>query len=327
VRLTILLSVGLAILLAAPAQAALVYVKGPASARPKVFVAQDDGSEPRRIGVGSAPAVSGDGRWVAWVSADPVPRVMLRRADRSRPPRRVARASAAEELRFSPDSTKLGAVLAGRLVVHDIAARTTVEAATGVIRGYSFSPDSSSVVYGSSGRDDSDDAESDLYAVELDAGPRQRITRDRKSLNPLWGPDGVLHDRRRVRPGDTPSYNLFEIQPDGGSLRRITALRIPSTLHGLVPLELSADGTRLLAEFAGQDTAVGFAVDPRAGSTRALGRRQGFVGFDLTADGSTVLGHTGGPEPGGRHDVVTIPYRGGRPTVLVRRAATPDWSR
>jgi Tol biopolymer transport system component len=327
-RPTILLGALIAVLLAAPAQATLVYVKDAATERPVVFVARDDGSQPRRIGIGSSPTVSPDGRWVAWVSADPLLRVMVRPADRSRPARRVARASSVADLTFSPDSTKLAMVLTSRLAVHDIPTRTTFEAASGIVRGFSFSPDSTSIVYGTAGRDDSIDAPSDLYAIEFNAGPRQRITRDRKSLNPLWGPSGIVHDRQKVRPGGAPSYNLFEVQPDGGSLRRITALRIPTLLSGLVPVELSGDGSRMLAEFVGQDTAVGFAVNPRTGKTRSLSRdsETGFVGFDLSADGRTVLGHTGGPDPAARHDVVTVPYGGGKPTVLVRRAAFPDWT-
>jgi Tol biopolymer transport system component len=328
VRLTILLGAALLLLAAAPAQARLVYVKDPGSERPRVFVAEDDGSRARQIGSGRSPTVSADGRWVAWVAPGEVERVLLRRADRSRKARQVSRSSTVAELRFSPDSTQLGMALAGRLSVHDIPTRTTFNAATGNIRGFSFSPDSKSVVYGTSGRNDAVDAQSDLYAIEFDAGPRRRITRDRKSLNPLWGPSGIVHDRQKVREGDAPSYNLFEIQPDGGSLRRITSLRIPSLLSGLVPLELSADGSRLLAEFVGQDTGVGFAVNPRTGATRSLSRdaENGFLGFDLSGDGRTVLGHTGGPDPSARHDVVTMPWGGGEPTVLVRRAAFPDWS-
>jgi hypothetical protein len=132
----------------------------------------------------------------------------------------------------------------------------------------------------------------------------------------------------RARPGDSPSYNLFEIQPDGGSLRRITSLRIPPLISGLVPLELSANGARLLAQFVGQDTSVAFRVSPKTGKAKSLDTdfENGLVGFDLTADGRTVLGHTGGPDPTARHDVVTIPYTGGQPRVLVRRAAFPDWS-
>jgi hypothetical protein len=52
------------------------------------------------------------------------------------------------------------------------------------------------------------------------------------------------------------------------------------------------------------------------------------VGFDLTADGATILGHTGGPDPSGPHDVVTVPYRsGGKVKVLVHKAAYPHWNR
>jgi hypothetical protein len=107
-------------------------------------------------------------------------------------------------------------------------------------------------------------------------------------------------------------------------------MHVPSLLSGPVPLELSADGSRLLAEFEGQDTSLGYTVEMRSGRVRALSRRleQGFVAADLSADGRTVLGTTGGPEPGGgRHDVATLPFRGGRPRVLVRNASMPHWSR
>jgi hypothetical protein len=324
VRLILPLGVLLALVLAAPANATLVYVKRPDAVRPAVWVADDDGSDRRRLGSGRNPVVSDDGRWAAWIAPGRLERVMLARADGSREPRRVGRSAAVGTLRFSPDSTQLGMVLRSRLMVHDIPTRTSFQAATGTIRGFSFSPDSRSLVYGTSGRDGAVDAPSDLYTIEFDAGPRRRVTRDRKSLNPLWGPGGIVHDRQRPRPGDAPTYNLFEIQPDGGSLRRITSLRIPSLVSGLVPVEQSADGSRLLAEFTGQDTRVAFRVNPSTGRARVIGRD--LVGFDLTADGRTVLAHTGGPDPGARHNVVTVPYRGGEPTVLVRRAAFPDWS-
>jgi len=330
VRLTILLGAALlALLAAAPAQARLVYVKDAGMESSRIYVAEDDGTKPRRLGPGRSPTISPNGRWVAWVAPGPLERIMLRRADRSRKARQVSRASVIGDLRFSPDSTQLGMALRNRLSVHDIPTRTTFNAASGNIRGFSFSPDSKSVVYATAGQNASGDAPSDLYIIEFDAGPRQRITRDRKSLNPLWGAGGIIHDRQRTRQDDAPSYNLFEVQPDGGSLRRITSLRIPALLSGLVPVELSADGTRLLAQFVGQDTGVGFAVDPRTGRTRSLSRdmENGFLGFDLTADGRTVLGHTGGPDPTQRHNVVTVPWGGGDPTVLVRNASFPDWSR
>jgi hypothetical protein len=325
---TMLLAAAFALSAAAPAQAALVYVKDPGRMDSHVWVARDDGTQPRKIGPGHSPKVSPDGRWVAWVRSGSPDQLMMRLADRSRDARVVSRSTAVGDLEFSPDSKSLGFVVGRRLFVYDIRARDEIKAASGSLRGFSFSPDSASVVFGTAGRSDAVDAPSDLYSFTLEDKVRTRITRDRKSLNPLWGSVGILHDRMRARGGDAPSYNLFSIQPDGGSLERITTLRIPSLMSGLVPLELSDDGQRLLANFIGQDTQVAFRVNTQTGRTKALDDdfENGLVGFALSADGRTVLGHTGGPDPTARHNVVTVPYGGGDPKVLVRRAGFPDWS-
>jgi Tol biopolymer transport system component len=324
-----LLGATIALISAAPAQAKLVYVKGPIDA-PHVFVADDDGTNPHKVGDGRSPAISSDGRWVAWVTDEDnsLQQVHLRLADRSRKARDLVRSDFVGDLKFSPDAKQLAIELRNRLWVYNIHDRESVKAASGQIRGFSFSPDSASIAFGTSGQDDAADAPSDLYSFAIADKKRRRITRDRKSLNPLWTARGIVHDRQKRRPGAAPSYNLFEIQPDGGSLRRITALKIPDLVSGLVPLERSDNGKRLLAEFVGQDTSVGFAVNPKSGKVRALSRdsENGFVAAGLTADGRTVLGVTGGPDPNNKHNVVTMPYTGGKPTVLVKKASDPDWS-
>jgi hypothetical protein len=324
--ITAMLGAALALVVAVPAEATLVYVKDAGELDTRVWVAQDDGSQARKFGLGHSPRISDDGRWIAWIKPGTPDQLMMRLADRSRKARVVARSSFVGDFRFSPDSKTLGFVLSRRLFVYDIREREEVRVASGVIRGFSFSPDSASVVFGTAGRSDAVDAPSDLYSVRLENSSRRRITRDRKSLNPLWGPAGIIHDRMRPREDDAPSYNLFEIQPDGGSLRRITRLRIPNLVSGLVPVELSAAGNRLLAEFVGQDTGMGFRVNPMTGKSHVLDPEREFLGFDVTADGRTVLGHTGGPDPTARHNVVTMPYAGGDPEVLVRRASFPDWN-
>jgi hypothetical protein len=327
--ITTLLGAAFALLVAAPAEATLVYVKAGGELDTRVWVANDDGTKARKVGLGHSPKISDDGRWIAWVKPGTPDQLMMRLADRSRKARVVAGSSFIGEFRFSPDAKSLGLVLSRRLFVYDIREREEERVASGVIRGFSFSPDSGSVVFGTAGRNDAADAPADLYSVRLESSTRTRITRDRRSLNPLWGPAGIVHDRMSMREGDAPTYNLFEIQPDGGSLRRITSLRVPSLMSGLVPLELSANGGRMLAEFIGQDSSLAFRVNPLTGRTKALDDdfENGLVGFDLTADGRTVLGHTGGPDPSARHDVVTVPYAGGEPEVLVRRASFPDWNR
>ena len=39
-----------------------------------------------------------------------------------------------------------------------------------------------------------------------------------------------------------------------------------------------------------------------------------------------VLATTGGFDPSGRHDIVTVPYAGGPPKVLVRDGFLPSWN-
>jgi hypothetical protein len=327
--ITTLLGATIALLAASPAHATLVYNKAKNNGLPRVFVAANDGKHAHRLGVGFSPTVSSDGRWVAWIAGTNSDIVKLRLADRSRPAREIKPGGdVIGNLQFSPDAKWLGIDAGTRLWVYNIHDRKSVKAASGHLRGFSFSPDSASVAFGTAGRSESFDSPSDLYRFEIATKERTRITRDRKSLNPLWTPRGIIHDRQRLRDNDAPAYNLFEIQPDGGSLRRITSLHIPPLTSGLVPTELSANGKRLLAEFEGQDIGVGFRVNVQTGKAHVLGKfsENGFVAADLTANGRTVLGVTGGADPSNRHNVVTMPYKGGKTKVLVKRAFAPDWN-
>jgi Tol biopolymer transport system component len=319
---------------AAPAQAKLVYVKRPASAKPAVYLADDNGAHPDWLGIGRAPAISPDGRWVAFIGAPRTPgdaEQLIVQAVAGGSQRIATHARALDALRFSPDSRKLGVVIGGRrLRLYDLARDRVADVVRGNLRGWSFSPDSQQIAVGratSAGFD----ATADLFTGPAAGGRFRRLTATRDALNPVWGPSGIVFDRQRRRNGDAPAYDLWRIDPAAGTeIRRITKLAIPRLVSGLVPLEVSRDGSRLLAAFTGQDTEVGFTVIVRTGRTRALSRdfEHGFVGFDLSANGRTILGHSGGPDPASRHDVVSMPFRrGGRERVLVRNAGYPAWSR
>jgi WD40-like Beta Propeller Repeat len=334
-RTTVILAALLAAAVwAAPAQARMVYVKNPAGAEPTVYAATDNGNDPQRLGIGRAPTISPDGRWVAFVTApaggSELETVVLQKLAAGAQ-RVVMRSRSIGSLRFSPDSGKLGAIAGGRRVrVYEIAAGTLHTAATGEIRGYSFSPDSGQIVVGRA-EGKKFQAPSDLYTGPALGGHKLvRITEIERAMNPVWGPQEILFDRFRRRKGDAPAFNLWAAEPAAaGALRRLTELKIPRLMSGLVPLEVSSDARRMLAVFTGQDTEVGFTVATRSGETRALSRdfERGIVGFDLSADGRRILAHTGGGDPAAAHDVVSLPYRGGEPKVLVADAAYPDWTR
>jgi Tol biopolymer transport system component len=333
-RTTAILAALLAMALwAAPAQAKLVYVKQPGSANPVVYVAKDNGKQPRRLGIGRAPTISPDGQWVAFVTVpmggSDIDTVVLKRLTAGSQ-RLVMRSRSIDSLRFSPDSTKLAAIAgAKRVRVYDMAADRLHVAAEGDIRGYSFAPDGKSIVFGRA-VDEDFQAASDLYVTPVLGGKVSRLTTLENALNPVWGPKEIVFDRFKRRSGDAPAYNLWALTPlVADSLRRLTNLTIPPLVSGLVPLEQTTNGRRLLTVFTGQDTEVGFTVQLRTGKSRALSTdfERGLVGFDLSADGRLILAHTGGPEPGNQHNVVTVPYNGGEPKVIVEAAAYPDWTR
>jgi Tol biopolymer transport system component len=332
--IAILFAMLAAALWAAPAEAKLVYVKNPASANPIVFVAKDNGKQPRRLGVGRAPTISPNGQWVAFVTVptggSDTETVVLQKLQAGSQ-RLVMRSKGIDSLRFSPDSTKLAAVAAGKRVrVYDVVADTLHVAAAGQLRGYSFSPDSKQIVYGRA-VDENLQSDSDLYVVPVLGGEPNRITTVKNALNPVWGPREIVFDRFGSRRNDAPAYNLWALDPAAPEqLRQLTDLKIPRLVSGLVPLEVSADAKRMLAVFTGQDVEVGFTVAVASGKTRALSKdfEMGTVGFDLSRDGRTILAHTGGPDPGAAHNVLKMPYgRGGEPKVIVENAAYPDWTR
>lgn len=306
---------GLALLAGAPAaHATLVYVRHAASASPEVWAAGDGGGHRRRLGRGARAALSPDGTRVAWVDGDTSRRaVWLAAADGAGRPRRVVQARDVGEVAFSPDGRLLAIALPRHLTVYDATTRRRLASVPAQVRGVAFSADSARIVFGD---------RSDLRVLEIAGGAVTRLTRDGHSAFPVWGADGtIVFDHVTPRRGDAPVYQLWALDPGASQPRRITRMRIPRLASGLVPLELAADGHTLLAEFVGRDTDEGFTVDVRTGRIRALSRRveSGFAATDLSADGRTVLGTSGG-------DVVTVPARGGQATVLVRGASHPRFS-
>lgn len=325
---------------APPVHAGLVYVKNLASIRyqPSVWLAEVDGSGARRLASGSTPKLSPDGRTVAYASngVRPSYRSSLRVVPAAGGASKVLLSRVNDpydDLRWSPDSRHLAA-LAGpelgpfRLVVLDAVTGAQREVARGFFSGVSFSPDGAHLVYSRSPVEDYA-TRSDLYVAPIDGGPPVRITQDGRSIAPLWGPASIVYTHATPRRHDAPVFNLWRVMPDGSGRAAITHDRVPRLLSGLTPTAFSADGARLLAQFGGQDTSYAVTVDPATGHERVLGRRaeNGYLATALSRDGRRILASTGGFDPANRSDVVSLPYAGGRPTVLVRRADLPDWNR
>ena len=347
-RWLVAIAVGFAAALApATAQATLAFVRSPL--KPTVWVAADDGSGAHRLVAGSNPRVSPDGRIVALLyqgrGRAARPELILAPANGSAPPSVLASGwRETSVFAWSPDSAAVAAVLGPelgpkRLVLIDVVTGAQRTIAHGFFSGVSFSPQGGQLVFGRAASEDFP-PRSDLYrfdipvpgAVDVAAARPNRLTSGHSSLYPLWGPGNQivfvrLLGARQRRYG--PKNELFLIGPGGGQARRLTHTYVGPLLQGLVPTQWSADGSRLLAQFNGQDTTYAVTVNPRTGAQRPLveATEQGLVGASLSADGAAVLGASGGFEPGPGHDVVSIPYGGGRQKILAKNAFEPDWSR
>ena len=336
----------LAVLLALPAAASatLSYVRNPFNST--VFVAGDDGSGAKKVEAGHNPHVAPDGLSVAYLHEGPKNAQELKIAPATGGPGRTLMSNLREAfyVTWSPDSKTIAALRGPelgkrKLVVIDLATGLQSVIAQGFFSGFSFSPDGAEIAYAVA-KSEKYPPRSDVFrfpvpipgVVNVRAPEAVRLTSDHRSSQPLWGPQKIVFvktlEAKKRQYG--PKNELYLMNPQGKQVKRLTHTKVPLLLQGLFPTDWSADGSRLLTEFQGQDTSYAVAVDPRTGAQRALhqtGEHNSFVGTAISGDGTTVLGSLGGLEPGPDHMVVTVPYNGQIAKMLVKSAFEPSWSR
>jgi hypothetical protein len=244
----------------------------------------------------------------------------------------------AEPLAWSADSKYLAVALLSTSV-RDIAARSSLavlDLETGALRtvahgwaqGASFAPGGSDrLAYGLAGSL-SAEGRVDLYTSAPDGSGVVRITHDGRSLNPVWGARGIAFDRERPRRDYAPAYQIWLASPSGAHARQLTHVRVQLLVSGLVPLAFSAAGTRLVAEFEGQDTSAAWTVEVGSGRSRALrAGEHSLQAAGISRDGATVLidedSFENAPSEG---RVVTMPFSGGPLRALVAHGAQASWN-
>lgn len=340
-------SVLIAALLALPAvaQATLTFVRNPL--HPQVWVANDNGKQAHKLLAGSNPHISPDGKIVALMrggfASNRPPELVLAPADRSAPPSVLVKGWRNPYIfAWSPDSKSVVAVLgpelgAQRLVLIDTEDGSQRTIAHGFFNGVSFDPEGGALVYARA-PSEKYPPNSDIYrfdvpppgAVFVKAPTPVRLTRDKRSLSPVWGPNGKIVFVKQLGAKKRkygPKNELYLMNTAGKQVRQLTHTRVSPLAIGLTPTAFSPSGNRLLAQFGGQDLSYAVAVNPQTGSQRPLveATEQGFIGSGFSADGKRVLGTDGGFDPVGQTNVATVPFPHGKPKILARHAFEPSW--
>ncbi len=323
----------------------LAYLTETATSTSKVWVAAANGSDPKLLGLGQQPLLSPNGASVAVslfgiapgaeehgpaigiypVSGAPIADYLSLETATSTP------------LAWSPDSRYLAVALQSNgtsniandsgLEVIDTQTGTVTRITSGIVYGASFARDGSDrLVFGLS-HSESFLSGANLYMSEASGAGLRKLTSNGRSLNPLWGPTYIAYDRERMR-HLSPEYQIWLASPSGTPLRRLTHVRVGALVQGLVPLAFSASGSRMLAQFEGEDTIEAFAVSVVSGRARRVATHgRSVIAAGISADGGTLLVDEGSFEqPASSGRIATVPFGGGPPKVLVAHGAEASWN-
>ena len=334
-----LLAVAALLALPAAARATLAFNKN--IFHPHIWVSKNDnGKGAKAIGAGSNAKVSPDGSLVAFErepSNGKGPEMRL--YDVATGKTRTIFSPWRESYTFawSPDSTMVAALRGGELgkrtlAVVDVETGKQTKIATGYFNGVSFSPNSKEVVFGSEASELDYPPKTNIVRAPVSGGSTSALTHDGISGWPLWGPTGRIVFVKQLNAKQRkygPKNDLFLMNGNGKKVKRLTHTKVDPLTAGLFPVAWSASGNELLANFGGQDTQYGVAVNPRTGAEKSLSpgnSETGFVGAALTANGKTALGYLGGYEgPGSQLKIASVPYKGGKPKILVSGGFSPSW--
>jgi Tol biopolymer transport system component len=292
----------------------LVYAKADSptnlSSAVHIWRARADGDNPTLVTAGEDPAVSPDGRWIAFGRG----RDVLVVPSNGGTPSAVYRLhqgqpSLAGPPIWAPDSRRFGVLDTVGLVVVDPSRGTT--RVLPLNDGFDFSPSSRKVVYVAGGN---------LFVISTAGGLPRQLTDDHKAYAPVWGEHGIAFVR--FTHGAHGDIWLSDGRPRH-------ARQLTHTGAAFYPAFFSAAGTRLLAANPATHNGRLWAVDVPTGKARPLTPWVGdLVPQGLSGNGKTVLAAVGcGGTPSLVGYVETIPFAGGKPHVIARGPCRAGWSR
>jgi hypothetical protein len=312
----------------------------------EVWVVNADGSHRTRLGTGDQPLISPDGTMVAASEFGPHGHALVIYSTSGQPKQAYLNlaTTSAVALAWSADSRYLAVELidttgagtatragAGGVGVVDTTAHAIKRIAAGFPNGASFDPmraDGDRLAYGLAHAHNLNPP-SNIATANPDGTDVTQITHDGRSLNPLWGPQGIAFDRERFRGDNAPAYNIWSMHGDGSDATQITHLRPGPFLDGLIPFAVSASGNRMIAQYVGEDTNEAYTVSvPSHRATRVtVAHHTSVQAGGISSNGRTLLVTLDAFEnPTAAGKVALLPFSGGRPTVLATHAGFGTWN-
>lgn len=285
------------------------------------WVAGANGQNGMQLTQGDAPIISPNGQLVALVTATSTQAVAVFSVNGTL----LARFPGAEgPLTFSSNSRYL-AMQKNGLQVADLSSGAVRQIARGTLQGVSFAPSGSRLVYGLS-KSQQLNSPVNLYTVNANGTSRKQLTTNGRSANPVWGSRGIAFDRVTFRGVNAAPVSQIYVL-NGGRARQITNLKPPTLLSGLVPMAIASDGVHMVAAYTGEDTDQAWTVNLKTKKLVRLRSGNKYVTpWGISRDGKRVLVALGGFEGPPTGSVATIPFSGGKATVLVNRAGEPSWN-
>jgi|1186.fasta_scaffold198940_1 Tol biopolymer transport system component len=289
----------------------------------RVFVAGREGEAPRRIAQGQDPAISPDGRWVAYFTHPDAEPSRLYFADagtrRSFEPNLLGEWNYGSAV-WDPTSRRIAVVMSNGeeraigVVEPRPGARTRILTRGSTDIGMTFSPDGSQLAFVRLHR-----RGADICTVGSEGGAPSCLTHGGWNESPAWGALGIAFERGGICTGD-----VWLMDGDGSNVRQITH----SGGAGIAPVAVSSDGRRLLGAYLCPHNGKLWGVDLASGAARDL---TGFVGDlapdGISRDGRTVLASIGcGGLIGGTGLVELIPFAGGKPRVIAHGPCRASWN-
>jgi len=314
----------------------LAYL-GPSNTQSIVYISGESGAQKRRLGPGDQPLISPDGGYYVAASATNFkgPALLVYSTEGGSPRQFFESGNqTATPLAWSPNgrylavsllSTSINSARGASLAVIDTQTWTVTIVAKGVISGASFDPSGAAeLVYGSSASQLLKDP-SNLHEVSVEGGASTSLTHNGRSIAPVWGSQGIIFDREQLRgAAKAPEYQMWLMR--GSHLEQLTSVKVSALVDGLVPLDVSSDGNRIIAAYVGQDTDEAWTIQISPRKVRQVTLGQNTVqSAGISSDGQQLLLDVGSFEQSPAHGTVeTMPFAGGRLSA-VTAGANASW--